>query len=108
MADRFRLEQVIVNLMQNAAEALGSRSDSQIILTTKQRDDRITLTVADNGPGIPHEIQDQLFTPFVTSKPKGLGLGLVICRDIVSGFGGELDLLPSPAGTVFVISLIPA
>ncbi|WP_427789136.1 sensor histidine kinase [Brevundimonas diminuta] len=108
LADRFRLEQVIVNLMQNAAEALDSRADSQIVLTTRQHDDWIILTVADNGPGIPHEVQDQLFTPFVTSKPKGLGLGLVICRDIVSGFGGELDLHPSSTGTVFAISLMPA
>ncbi len=105
VADRFRLEQVIVNLMQNAAEALEGRLDGQITLTTEQVADRIELRVADNGPGVADDIRDQLFTPFVTSKANGLGLGLVICRDIVAGFGGELDLRPVAFGAVFVISL---
>jgi two-component system C4-dicarboxylate transport sensor histidine kinase DctB len=50
-------------------------------------------------------IRDQLFTPFLTSKANGLGLGLVICRDLVAGFGGELDLRPAETGAVFVVSL---
>jgi len=105
VADRFRLEQVIVNLMQNAAEALEGQIDRQIVLTVQQFENWIELRVADNGPGVPDEIRDQLFTPFVTNKVSGLGLGLVICRDIVAGFGGELDLSPAVAGTVFVLKL---
>lgn len=105
VADRFRLEQVIVNLMQNAAEALEGRADGQITLTVERVADHVELRVADNGPGVADDIRDQLFTPFVTSKANGLGLGLVICRDIVAGFGGELDLRPAAVGAAFVIRL---
>src|SRR5690606_22187219 len=77
VADRFRLEQVIVNLMQNAAEALEGRADGQITLTMERVADHVELRVADNGPGVADDIRDQLFTPFVTSKANGLGLGLV-------------------------------
>lgn len=105
MADRFRLEQVIVNLIQNAVEALEGTSDAAITLSVQRREGRIELIVADNGPGVSEAIREQLFTPFVTSKAKGLGLGLVICRDIVAAFEGELDLRPSERGATFVVAL---
>ena len=59
---------------------------------------RVIVEIADNGPGIPAAIADQLFTPFVTGKPDGLGLGLGIARDIAREFGGDLDLAPSALG----------
>jgi two-component system C4-dicarboxylate transport sensor histidine kinase DctB len=68
-------------------------------------DGRIELLVSDNGPGIEPAIASTLFTPFVTTKTQGLGLGLVICRDIVAGFGGELSLRPTADGTSFVVVL---
>lgn len=105
MGDRFRLEQVIVNLMQNAMEALEDTPAPVVTLSILHRGAEIDLIVADNGPGVPADIRDQLFTPFVTSKPNGLGLGLVICRDIIASFGGELSLRPSPTGAEFVITL---
>lgn len=105
LADRFRLEQVIVNLIQNAAEAMEGQAEPVLTLSIRPRGEEIDLIVADNGPGVAPAIRDQLFTPFVTSKPNGLGLGLVICRDIVAGFGGELNLRPSPRGAEFVITL---
>ena len=105
MADRFRLEQVIVNLVQNAIEALEDTPVPAITLSVRREDGRVELTVADNGPGVPEAIQPQLFTPFVTNKANGLGLGLVICRDIVAAFGGELNLRPTDCGAVFVITL---
>jgi two-component system C4-dicarboxylate transport sensor histidine kinase DctB len=105
IADRFRLEQVIVNLMQNAAEALEGRADGKIHLTVRRVGGLVELSIADNGPGVADAIRDQLFTPFLTSKANGLGLGLVICRDLVAGFGGELDLRPAETGAVFVVSL---
>ena len=105
MADRFRLEQVIVNLLQNAAEALEGRPDAHIALSIRRGDGWTELSVADNGPGVAEAIRAQLFTPFVTSKANGLGLGLVICRDILAGLGGELDLRPSPTGATFVATL---
>jgi two-component system C4-dicarboxylate transport sensor histidine kinase DctB len=66
------------------------------------------LTVADNGPGIARDIADHLFTPFATSKKDGLGLGLGIARDIMTEFGGTLDLVPAPEGAIFRMILVKA
>ncbi len=70
--------------------------------------DRVEIIVSDNGPGLATEIKDELFTPFVTTKAAGLGLGLVICRDIVAAFGGELNTRETAEGATFVVSLIAA
>ena len=105
LADRFRLEQVIVNLVQNAVEALEGRADPRVALNIARVGDRVVMSIADNGPGVPAELRARLFTPFATTREKGLGLGLVICRDIVAEFGGELDLAESANGAVFVVSL---
>lgn len=106
-ADRVRLEQVIVNLLQNAAEALEAQSNAVVTLSAVRQGGRVRLTLADNGPGVATSVRKHLFTPFVTTRPKGLGLGLVICRDIVAGFGGELILAEreAGAGAVFVVDL---
>ncbi len=107
-ADQFRLEQVIVNLIKNAAEAMEGQADPQLVLTVERRGERVRLIIADNGPGLAPEVARQLFTPFVTTRSNGLGLGLVICRDIIASFGGELDLAPSDRGATFVAALRPA
>jgi two-component system C4-dicarboxylate transport sensor histidine kinase DctB len=69
----------------------------------------VEIVIADNGPGLADDIAGALFTPFVTTKATGLGLGLVICRDIVAGFDGELNARPLTggplSGATFVISL---
>jgi two-component system, NtrC family, C4-dicarboxylate transport sensor histidine kinase DctB len=104
-ADRFRLEQVIVNLVKNAAEALEGRAGARLTLRVERSADRVRLIVADNGPGVPAEVRAQLFTPFVTTRANGLGLGLVICRDLMAGFGGELDLADTGDGAAFVATL---
>ncbi|MFN7109299.1 MAG: sensor histidine kinase, partial [Brevundimonas sp.] len=104
-ADQFRLEQVIVNLVKNAAEALEGQDDARLTLTVERRGERVRLIFADNGPGVAPEVASQLFTPFVTTRANGLGLGLVICRDIVASFGGELDLVPAKRGATFVAVL---
>ncbi|MFN6980382.1 MAG: ATP-binding protein [Brevundimonas sp.] len=104
-ADQFRLEQVIVNLVKNAAEALEGQDDARLTLTVERRGERVRLIFADNGPGVAPEVASQLFTPFVTTRANGLGLGLVICRDIVASFGGELDLIPAKRGATFVAVL---
>lgn len=113
MAERFRLEQVLVNLLQNALEALEGQADPQIILHVAPRRAQVRITVADNGPGLSPEAAEALFTPFTTTKPRGLGLGLVISRDIVTEFGGELVLdsgapTKPPNGAKFVITLLKA
>ncbi len=105
LGDRFRLEQVIVNLIQNAVEALNETQAPFISLTAREGDGTIDLTITDNESGLDPSVAEQLFTPFVSSKENGLGLGLVICRDIVAGFGGELNHLPTPNGASFSITL---
>ncbi|PIB92263.1 ATP-binding protein [Caulobacter sp. FWC2] len=105
MAERFRLEQVLVNLLQNALEALEDTPDPEIRIAVAVKRSQVRIVVADNGPGVAPEAARSLFTPFATTKPRGLGLGLVISRDIVAEFRGELSLEPAPGGARFVMSL---
>jgi two-component system C4-dicarboxylate transport sensor histidine kinase DctB len=108
IAERFHLEQVLVNLLQNALEALEGAADPEIRVQVSVKRSMVRILVADNGPGVTPEATKTLFTPFATTKPRGLGLGLVISRDIVAEFGGELFLEPGPGGARFVMSLIKA
>ena len=107
-AERNRLEQVVLNLLQNAIEALEGTETPTIALSSKRIGKKVVIRLTDNGPGLAEAVQERLFTPFVTSKAAGLGLGLVISRDIVAGFGGELIYEPAPVGTVFQITLANA
>ncbi|MTH34979.1 sensor histidine kinase [Paracoccus limosus] len=94
-----RLEQILVNLLQNAQEALSGRAGAGLIRVLVDADDqRVRIAVEDNGPGLAPQIARQLFTPFATSKPQGLGLGLVISQDIARDFGGSLRAEDPPGG----------
>lgn len=108
MAERNRLEQVLLNLLQNAIEALRDTGDPSISLEVGTKGRRVTIRIADNGPGVASEVRERLFTPFTTDKRDGVGLGLVISRDIVAGFGGELALEPTARGAAFVVRLTRA
>lgn len=103
--NRIRLEQVLINLMQNALEATEGGPSSKISVRYAIDGEEVRLIVADNGPGIPDAIMQSLFTPFNTSKDRGLGLGLVICHDIVAEYGGRIDVASSSAGTEFTVHL---
>jgi two-component system, NtrC family, C4-dicarboxylate transport sensor histidine kinase DctB len=105
-AERNRLEQVMLNLLQNAVEALNG--PGRIEVTARPEGRKIVIRVADDGPGLSPGVRDRLFTPFTTDKPQGVGLGLVISRDIVAGFGGELAHEPTDRGTSFRIVLAKA
>ncbi len=107
LADPIRLEQVLVNLLHNALDALAGATIRRLLLAVSSDGASIDLVLSDTGFGIAPDIADHLFTPFVTSKPDGLGLGLGIARDILREFGGELDVLPvaAPWTTAFRVRL---
>ena len=103
IGEQGRLEQVFVNLIQNAIDAMGD--GGRIAIAADVTGGTANITISDNGPGIARDVSERLFQPFTTSKADGLGLGLVICRDIVTDFGGELVLTPADRGARFVLTL---
>lgn len=109
-AEAVRLEQVLVNLIQNAQDACEASPAPEIRVTAQSVGAQVEITVSDNGPGLTPEVRAQLFTPFATSKPDGLGLGLVIAQDIARDLGGELSADPaSPGeGATFRLTLVRA
>jgi two-component system sensor histidine kinase DctS len=107
-ADRVLIEQVILNLVRNAMEALAQgRPASRVIrLTLATQDGQARVSVADNGPGIDPEIAASLFAPFFSTKEDGMGMGLNICRSIVESHHGRLWFEPDPdGGAVFIFTL---
>ncbi len=103
-ADASQLQQVILNLALNALDAMPT--GGTLTLTLRNARDLLEITVADTGPGLPTEIRARLFEPFATTKPTGLGLGLVISRRIIEDHAGNLDADNSPAtGACFRILL---
>ncbi|CAM3089667.1 ATP-binding protein [Paracoccus nototheniae] len=97
-AEAVRLEQILVNLLTNAHDAQEGRAAPRIAIAVETTSDSVALTIRDDGPGLSPGMAAQLFTPFATDKPQGLGLGLVISREIARDFGGELDALPPVPG----------
>ena len=102
---RIRLEQVLVNLLQNAFEALDGSARPQIRISVAVEADWVFVRIIDNGPGLPPDVAKVLFTPFTTTKENGLGLGLVIAHDIVRDLGGELNVESSKDGATFIVKL---
>lgn len=102
-----RLRQVVVNLVKNAADAIGSDREGRIVLGVSEQGKTATLYVEDDGPGVPEAAQDKLFAPFYSTKgEKGLGLGLDIARRIARDHGGDLVLDQAPGrGARFVLRL---
>lgn len=106
LAGRIRLEQILVNLLSNALDALRGRPGPEIAVSVIATAERVTIRVADNGPGLDPRMRESLFMPFSTTKETGLGLGLVISADLAREFGGSLSLDPeAPQGAVFVLEL---
>ena len=105
LGGKVRLEQVLVNLVQNALEALDGRPDARITLDLAHEPGHVRLSIADNGPGIAQDVASRLFTPFVTSRPNGLGLGLVIAHDIMVELGGALRLRATERGALFEMEM---
>ena len=107
LADRVQVQQVLLNLMRNAVEAMAESNRRELVLSTEMADDNmIRFNVADTGPGIAEEIREQLFQPFVTTKRQGMGVGLSISRTIIDSHGGRIWAEPNPGGgTMFSFTL---
>jgi two-component system sensor kinase FixL len=107
LADKIQVQQVILNLMRNAIEAMQETTRRELTISTaEQPDEMVEISIADTGPGISPEIAAQLFQPFVTSKPQGMGVGLSISRTIVEAHGGRLWAEPNPGGgTIFRLTV---
>ncbi len=107
--DKIQIQQVLVNLIRNAAEAMQESQQRELIVATAAaaQQGMIEIAVADTGPGLAPQICEKLFQPFVTTKGTGVGIGLSICRAIVEdGHGGRLWAEDNPGGgTVFRLSL---
>jgi two-component system, LuxR family, sensor kinase FixL len=107
MADKVQIQQVVLNLIRNAIEAMAETQRRELtIATATQPNEMVEIRVSDTGPGIAPEIAAQLFHPFVTTKPNGMGVGLSISRTIVEAHGGRLWAEPNPrGGTIFRLTL---
>ncbi len=107
IADREQISQVFINILRNAIQALEGQANADIIvvLNAAWAEDRIQISISDNGPGIPSEAQQQIFRPNFTTKSNGNGLGLAISKHIVEGAGGTISFHTSDKGTTFLICL---
>ncbi len=107
LADKVQIQQVLLNLMRNAVEAMEESDKRELtVASAADKDDMVAIWVADTGLGITPEISSQLFQPFFTTKRHGMGVGLSICRTIVEAHGGQISVEPNPGGgTIFCFTL---
>jgi C4-dicarboxylate-specific signal transduction histidine kinase len=107
--DRVQLQQVILNLVMNAIEAMSEVRDGTrelLINTNEVKSGGVLVAVSDTGPGLSQTNPERIFEPFYTTKPSGLGMGLSICRSIIEAHGGRLWAMPNePRGAVFYMML---
>ncbi|WP_287958827.1 PAS domain S-box protein [Filomicrobium sp.] len=109
MADRVQIQQVLINLMRNAMEAMRESERRELLVRISSEDiGKIMIEVADTGPGVSPEIGARLFKPFTTSKPGGMGVGLSISKRIVEAHGGELSMYRNSEGGATFRLVLPA
>jgi PAS domain S-box-containing protein len=108
-ADRVQLQQVVLNLIMNAGEAMSAMPDGSRmlkIISERGQPDEVIIAVEDSGPGVDPKNVDRIFDAFFTTKPQGMGMGLAICRSIVESHGGRLwTSARRPHGSIFYVTL---
>ena len=111
MIDRVQVQQVVLNLCRNALEAMAAAGGPQALVihaATAEGGSMVEVSVADTGPGLPDEVRQKLFQPFVTTKPSGMGVGLSICRSIVEAHGGRMWVEDAVGGGTRFVFTLPA
>ncbi|MCA9753122.1 MAG: hybrid sensor histidine kinase/response regulator, partial [Gemmatimonadetes bacterium] len=98
--DAIQIQQVVVNLVRNALESMDGASDggARVLVRAEVKDGLVNVSVRDRGAGVPREAESELFHPFFTTKRQGMGMGLSICRSIITAHGGKLDFVRNPEG----------
>ena len=110
LVDKIQIQQVLINLIRNACEAMGDSPVKRLTISSHaEREGYVQVTVSDTGCGIPAGVANQLFSAFVSTKPTGMGLGLSICRTIVEVNGGKIWMETREGrGTDFHFTLVRA
>ena len=107
LVDKVQIQQVLLNLLRNAMEAMQASARRELVIsTTSVADGLVAVNVADTGSGIASDIGSKLFQPFVTTKRQGMGIGLSLSRTIIESHGGQITVEPNPdGGTIFCFTL---
>jgi two-component system sensor kinase FixL len=106
IVDKIQIQQVALNLIRNAVEAMETTGRRELTIAVKDQDESAFFSVGDTGTGISPEIAERLFQPFITSKANGMGVGLSICRTIIESHGGRISARANEGGgTVFEFTL---
>ena len=110
LVNRIQIQQVLLNLIRNAIEAMEGSPVRRLLITSKKMPDgMVRISVSDSGPGLAPEVAEKLFQPFVTTKPEGMGIGLSICQTIIEAHEGKIWADPSQlGGAAFHFTLIDA
>lgn len=109
VVDRIQIQQVLVNLIRNAIEAMAVSAPDKRSLSIQARIDgsMVQVRVTDSGCGLDPAMTTRLFEPFQSTKPTGLGLGLAICRTLIEAHGGSIGAAPNPSGGTVFFFLLP-